>query len=296
VNLNDVCAELDAFFRIHALGPDLPFSRLMPAVYRDAGIGLEAHFAPAFLRRFHGLMIRAGNSVERIYCAVFCSDEIVAKVLDRGAHDALLICHHPLVMETSDRGFLPLSLASLAAVQEIGLSVYVLHTPLDVHEAVSPSRALARALGLARLEPWSEGPEGTVAVHGRLPAPIHFDTLLARVRDVTGVPMLHSVRNHRSVQTVAVLGGGTDVSGIQEAEALGCDVLVTGTYWNQVQTEIGSWYRREFEAIRDSLRISLIECSHYASEAVVMREDLIELCSSRFGLPCEFVSQDDPWY
>jgi hypothetical protein len=72
--------------------------------------------------------------------------------------------------------------------------------------------------------------------------------------------------------------------------------LVTGTYWNQVQTEIGRWYRREFAAIRDSLRISLIECSHYASEAVVMREDMIELCSTRFGLPCEFVPQDDPWY
>jgi len=295
-DLADVCAELDAFFRIDAMGPDLPFSRLLPAVYRDAGIDLQAHFTPVFLQRFHGLMVRAGRSVERIYTAVFCSDEIVAKLLSCGAQNALLICHHPIVMETSNRGFLPLSGASLAALQESGLSVYVLHTPLDVHATVSPSRALARSLWLTALEPWFEGPEGTVALYGRLPAPIQFEALLALVRETTGVPDPHFVRNHRSAQKVAVLGGGIDVSGIQEAEGLGCDVLATGTYWNQVQTEIGKGYRREFTAIRDSLRISLIECSHYASEAVVMREDVVELCEARFGLPCAFVPQDDPWY
>ena len=83
--------------------------------------------------------------------------------------------------------------------------------------------------------------------------------------------------------------------GIQQAAELGCDVLVTGTYWNQVQTEIGQRYRDEFEGIRDGLAISLVECSHYASEAVVMRTDVVALCE-RFGLACEFVPQDDPWY
>ena len=66
--------------------------------------------------------------------------------------------------------------------------------------------------------------------------------------------------------------------------------------WNQVQNEIGQRYRDEFESIRDSLTIGLIECSHYASEAVVMRVDMVDLCRERLGVECEFVPQVDPWY
>ncbi len=98
------------------------------------------------------------------------------------------------------------------------------------------------------------------------------------------------------MQTIAVLGGGPDADGILNAQALGCDALVTGTYWNQVQTAIGQRYRDEFEGIKDNLEISLVECSHYASEAVVMRQDMVSFCTERLRAACEFVHQDDPWY
>ena len=68
------------------------------------------------------------------------------------------------------------------------------------------------------------------------------------------------------------------MAGILKGAELGCDALVTGTCWNQVQTEIGQRYRDEFKRIRDDLTISLVECSHYASEAIVMRTDVVELC------------------
>jgi putative NIF3 family GTP cyclohydrolase 1 type 2 len=198
-------------------------------------------------------------------------------------------------METSDRGFLPLSESSLAAMQEAGVSVYVLHTPLDVHGSVSTSRALARELGLRQLTPYYEVPGGYAGVYGHLPASLEFGALLDRVRAVSGVPDVNFVAYHQDMQQIAVLAGGTDVPGIQEAEALGCHVMVTGTYDNLVQTDIGRQYKQAFEWIKDSLKISLIECSHYASEAVVMHQDMVDLCVTRFDLPCQFVPQDDPW-
>jgi len=179
-------------------------------------------------------------------------------------------------------------------MQNSGLSVYVLHTPLDVHEEISTSGALARELGLKGPER-CQGHDGYAGVYGRLPAPTEFDNLLRRVRDVTGVADPHFIRNSEAVHTIGVLAGGTDVGGIQEVTALGCDALVTGTYYNLVQNEIGQRYREDFDRISDSLEISLIECSHYASEAVVMRKDILGLCA-RFGIECEFVPQDDPWY
>ena len=199
-------------------------------------------------------------------------------------------------METSNRGFLPLSERYLADMQERAISIYVLHTPLDVHNEISTSRALARELGLESLRGFYPGPEGFTGVYGRFPGLTAFDDLLSKVTDVTNVRDPHFIRNHDAVHTVGIIAGGTDVAGIKEVSALGCDMLLTGTYYNLVQTEIGQRYRDEFEAIRDSLEISLIECSHYASEAVVMREDIVDLCVNRFGLDCEFLPQDDPWY
>lgn len=124
---------------------------------------------------------------------------------------------------------------------------------------------------------------------------MRFADLLARVSEISGVHDLHYIGHHDIVQTVAVIPGGTDVKGILLATELGCDVLVTGTYWNQVQTEIGQRYRDEFERIRDGLEISLVECSHYASEAVVMRMDMVSLIKG-LGIDCAFMAQDDSWY
>jgi putative NIF3 family GTP cyclohydrolase 1 type 2 len=296
MDLDRMTAQLDAFFGIDALPPDSPFRFLVPETYQGTGIRLESHFENSFLERFHGLMMRNGRQVERIYTAVFLSDEIVGKVVPHAGGDAVLICHHPLSMETGARGFLPLSRESLAAARDSSLSVYILHTPLDVHGRVSTSRALARELGMSELGQYAEVPGGYAGVYGRLPDPIRFDALLRRVRLASGVPDPHFICNHETVQTIGVVAGGVGVEDIREAAALRCDAMVTGTYYNLVQNEIGRRYRDEFDAIRDSLEISLIECSHYASEAVVMRQDMVDLCATRFGLPCQFVAQDDPWY
>jgi putative NIF3 family GTP cyclohydrolase 1 type 2 len=294
--LDAITSQLDAYFHLGRFEPDLPFSRLVPGVYADARIAIEDHLEPGFLESFHGLMVRNSQSVNVIRSIVFLSKEIVDAVLDRGERDVLLITHHPLVMETSDRGFLALPERCFARMRERAISVYALHTPLDVHDTVSTSRALARELEVEELGTFYQGAGGYAGLHGLFPAPLHFKDLLDRVAAVSGVSDIHSIRHHDVVQTVGIIAGGTGVPGILEAVDLGCDVLVTGTYHNQVQTEIGQRYRDEFEAVRESLEISLVECSHYASEAVVMRTDVVALCTERFGIDCEFIPQADPWY
>jgi putative NIF3 family GTP cyclohydrolase 1 type 2 len=294
--LDEIATQLDAFFRLDRFEPDSPFSRLVPGVYADARIALENYLEPTFLETCHGLMMRNGQAVDRIRAIVFLSEEILDAVLNRGEQDVLLITHHPLVMETSGRGFLPLPERYFARMQERAISVYALHTPLDVHDTVSTGRALARELGVEELKAFYQGPGGCAGVHGRFPMPLLFDDLLENVTSATGVSDPHFIRHHEVVRTIGVIAGGTDVPGILEASSLGNDVLVTGTYYNLVQTGIGQRYRDEFEAIREGLEISLVECSHYASEAVVMRTDVIALCAERFGLDCEFIPQADPWY
>jgi putative NIF3 family GTP cyclohydrolase 1 type 2 len=295
MRLDQIAGQLDTFFRLDEFPPDTPFSSLVPAVYGEAGIELARYIEPHFLDDFHGLMIRNSDVVAKVYCVVFVSEEMLGKVFARAEGNVLILSHHPLVMETSDRGFLALSEQTLGEMQQRGISVYILHTPLDVHGELSTGRALTRELGLEELGgfyPVSGRPAG---LRGRFGTPLRFGDLLSKVTAVSGVRDLHYIQHHEIVQTAAVIPGGTGVEGILLATELGCHVLVTGTYWNQVQTEIGQRYRDEFDRIRGDLEISLIECSHYASEAVVMRTDMVVLCR-RLGLDCEFVPQDDPWY
>lgn len=294
--LDEIAKELDGFFRIGEFEPDLPFSRLVPQVYEKAGIAFDSYLEQNFLETFHGLMLRNGQTVDKVCCTVFLSEEIVDKVLARGERNILLISHHPLVMETSDRGFLPLPERHFLDMRERVISVYVLHTPLDVHNEVSTSRALARELGVRSPTGYYQGPGGPAASYGRLPDPITLDDFLKRVAQVTGVNDLHFIKHRETVQSVGIIAGGTDARGILETAALGCDTLLTGTYHNQVQTEIGQWYRDEFEKIRDDLEINLVEASHYATEATVMRTDIVDFCGNRLGIDSEFVPQDDPWY
>jgi putative NIF3 family GTP cyclohydrolase 1 type 2 len=295
MHLDRITQEFDAFFRIVEFQPDLPFSRLVPQVYEKAGIAFNSFLEQSFLETFHGLMIRNSQNVGQIRYTVFLSEEIVDKVLAKNERDVLLISHHPLVMETSDRGFLPLSEEHLQGMREQSVSVYVLHTPLDVHAEVSTSRALARELGVKSPTGYYQGPGGPAASYGRLPNPVALDDFLRRVARVTGINDLHFIKNRETVHTVGIIAGGTDTNGILETATLGCDTLLTGTYHNQVQTEIGQRYRDAFEKIRDGLEINLVEASHYATEAIVMQMDIVDFCADRFGIDCEFIQQDDPW-
>jgi putative NIF3 family GTP cyclohydrolase 1 type 2 len=297
MRLDQTTKELATFFRIDELPPDSPFSRLVPQVYEAAGIEFGRYLEQRFLETFHGLMIRNSQSVSQIYLTVFLSEEILDKIFARGKRNVLVISHHPLVMETSNRGFLPLSEGYFEEMQARAVSVYILHTPLDVHDEISTSRALARAVGVKELSgSYYRGPGGPAGRCGRLLDPITLDGFMKRVAQVTGVNDLHFIRNQETVHTVGVIAGGTDADGILETATLGCDTLLTGTYYNQVQTEIGQWYRDEFEKIRGGLEINLVEASHYATEATVMQTDMVDFCANRLEIAGEFIPQDAPWY
>jgi putative NIF3 family GTP cyclohydrolase 1 type 2 len=290
----DIAKRLDSFFNIDAFPPDQPFSVLVPEIYGAANIEVERYLEKKFLSGFHGLMMSNGQAVERIFITVFLSDEIVSKILDTGDTDVLIISHHPLFMETGNRGFLPLSPVYLDEMKRRCVSVYSLHTPLDVHGEVSTSRALARELGLADVRPCYPVSGGQAGIYGKLPASIGFNGFLHRITDVTDVKNIHSIKKHDMCENIGVLAGGCDVDGIREMTSLGCDTFVTGTYHNQVQTEIGQRYRDAFALYRDRLSINIIECSHYASEAVVMRMDIFSMCSN-WNVECEYLEQDNPW-
>ena len=295
MKLDRIVKDLDSYFNIYHFPPDMPFSSLVPKVYESNQICIKDYARSDFLNSFHGLMLNNGKNVRKIYTIVFLSEEI-DKVFERDESDILLISHHPLNMETRRRGFLPLSEKYLKEMQKRSISVYVLHTPLDVHERVSTAGALSKALDLAATKRYYESSIGFGGVYGNLDHPIKFQDFLTTVSHITDVNDLNFIARQDFVNKIGILPGGTRVEGILETSDLGCDTLLTGTYYNQIQNEIGKQHREAFEKVQADLQINVIECSHYASEAIVMKTDMIKLCQNHFGLACEFIPQDDPWY
>ena len=293
-SLSDVTGRLDATFEVDRFPADSPFSWLVPSVYQDAGIPPADFFEAGFLNRFNGLMLRGSDRVRRIVTAVFPNQEIVDQLVAEGLSETLLVLHHPLFMETSDRGFLPLPRPQLEALRSVGISMYAVHTPLDVHPALSTRHAWARALQLEDLESCCETDSGFMGLIGHLPDQLSFSQLAARVSAISGVKDLNSIEGP-SARRVAILPGGHHPSNCLEAQQRGCDAVVVGTYFNQVKNEIGAQYREDLESIRPELRVGLIECSHYASEALVMAEDLRVHCEETYSLETRFIPQEDPW-
>jgi putative NIF3 family GTP cyclohydrolase 1 type 2 len=292
--LQQISKRLDDFFDVREFPPDQPFSSLVPEVHIKAGIDIWSYLTPSFSKAFNGLMVNNTKEVHKIVGMVFLGDECLDQLLDRGDRNVLLVSHHPIFMETSNRGFLPISLKYWKEMKARRISAYVLHNPLDVHHQISTGRAWARALQLEQVTPYHSFLTGCAGVWGRLPEKASFEELLSQVSCISGVADCHFVKHRPQVCQIGVVAGGIGTDAILDTIDQGCDSLLTGTYYNQVQNDIGRQYREEFNALRQSLDINLIECSHYASEKLVIL-DLLEFCAAEFGLPTDFISQKDPW-
>jgi len=293
VDTRDLAARLDDFFRLDDYPPD-DFSEI-EEFCREAGIPLERYATSEFMRRHNGLMLSNADDVVRVYTLVFPSDEVLAEVRRRAeGRPALVFTHHPMDFETSGRGLLPVSEASLRELRDAGVSLYSAHAPLDCHDTVSTSRSLARAAG-AHVDDVCAGYHGGHAgVIGSIDE-TPLDAFVGRLRAALEVERIDVHRDSGAVRRVAVVAGGAAFPPMmQEAIDRGCDTYLTGDF--RVRHG-GAWaeeHRPEFDAFVSAAPVNLIGGSHYATEALVLRREMPGWFNS-LGLPAEFVSQKDPW-
>jgi putative NIF3 family GTP cyclohydrolase 1 type 2 len=124
---------------------------------------------------------------------------------------------------------------------------------------------------------------------------VPLEAFLERVKAGCGVEHVTLKRYAGVVERVAVVAGGAAYPGLmEEALAAGCDSYLTGDF--QVRHG-GPWaeeHRPQFDAFVEEAPLNLIGGSHYATEALVLRHDMIDLFRD-WGLEAEFVSQSDPW-
>lgn len=288
----DLAAQLDDFFRIDDYPPD-DFAEIVQFC-DEASIPLADYATPTFMRRHNGLMV-AAYETQIAFTIVFPSDDVIAEI-ERLAYQrpSFVFTHHPMDFETSGRGLIPISTESLERMKNADISLYSAHAPLDCHDEVSTSRALARAIGVPADNTFAEYFGGHAGVWGEI-EPTPLDNFIAAVGKACGVERVDSKRHSDTVRRVAVCAGGAAFPFImEEAVALGCDTYVTGDYRVRHGGPWAEERRPEFDAFVEKVPLNLIGASHFATEAVVMRTDMIDVLG-RLGVKAEFVPQEDPW-
>lgn len=259
---------------------------------------------PRFAARLNGLLCTPNpeqHVIGRVYLLVFPEaslvDRIIAEERRRGNPGAVIVTHHPCDMETSGRGFIAIPNTQLDALIDCRTAIYVLHAPLDCHQQISTSGALADGLGLRRTGTFAPYYAGDAGVIGQQ-KPEPFGSFAARVQELCELPRLDPEQTRfagRLVERVAIVaGGGDDLDDLAQAESLGADTFLAGHWWTP---HPGAWSDTNRAALRQRLpscRMNLLGASHDGSELVVFRDRLAPLFRD-WGLHVELVRQDDHW-
>lgn len=274
------------------------------ALPSEAADELRSFGSPTFRATFNGAILPApGRDVEiqRAHLLVFPEaslvDQVIAHEQANPTRGAVIVTHHPVDMETSRRGFLPIPSDQLARLRELQIGVIVLHAPLDCHPEISTSSALCEALGLRRLRTFAPYTAGDCGVVAEAPGET-FSRFAERVRVACELPSFlgEALRfSGRAVHRVAIVaGGGDDVDYLRQANKLGADTYLAGHWWTPHD---GAWCEDNRAAIRRALPkidMNLISASHDGSELVVFRDRLLPMFES-MGFQSTLWRQDDHW-
>ncbi len=293
---------LDDYFRIQDVPVDPAFSRFVPMVYDSIEFAWRDVFEPGFVQRFNGLMIRGHDTVGKIWCVAFPSQEVLVAILGRAQPGDLIFSHHPIDMRCGDPrgksgvGFIPIEPLALQRLTDQQLSFYSCHVPLDIHPHLSTSDAIVRVISGRVVDaflPYGPGYAGRLC---EIPA-TSVDELVETCRKALTLPYVDLQGNATKpeVTRIAVVaGGGGDVDFYEEADRLGADSLIAGEVTSKIDNDLGRHKQAEIDAYLPGTELVAIGLSHAGSEFLVMQE-LAPFLEHQLGISAEAVPESCWW-
>jgi putative NIF3 family GTP cyclohydrolase 1 type 2 len=299
--LDDLKQELDDLFTIPRWESDPAMSRWLPKVYQDLDYDYTRILEPDFCLRSNGLMLRATESIEFVYCAAFPSPEVVGHVLEWRKGKALLFLHHPIDMEVGGVGFLPLLPQALEQMKAQGISIYACHAPLDCHDEIGTNAGIVQAFQIQVEHSFARYGRGYAGRIGVI-APLSLEALIAKGKEIFGVEqvLIGGAVPEAIARLAIVPGGGDDTEVMEEAEALGAQAYLTGEWYTRTlppsesEREWAEANRTACQSYAQSTKMALLGFSHAATEYLVMVRQMAAYFQ-RMGLQVECLEQSDWW-
>lgn len=242
----------------------------------------QEYITEQFKKRNMGLVCDFAEDINKVFTAVFASEESMKKLIDMNVTDAMLFVHHPAGWDlTHESIFIPMSKELLQEFKQRRISIYNLHVPLDDEGPYSTSVTLAKTLGITPYK--SFGP-----YHGALAGVFGTtNNSLIQLREryseeVGHETSLYSYGSEKIQKVAVVAGGGNDVEFLTLMAKEGVDAFVTGI------TVKNDHSAKAHEFAKDN-KISLLGGTHYSSEKFAC----IAMCDyfKKLGLDAEFVSE-----
>ncbi len=246
---------------IHMLRSDL-------VAYLDnlLNIHLIADYGP------QGLQIEGREQVEKIAVGVDAAHPTLDGALAAGAD--MLIVHHGLFWGGPQR----IAGAFGRKVRRIitaHLNLYAAHLALDAHPTLGNNAELCRLLHLQPAGGYFSYKGTDVGLLAEPDAPLALSTLVERFTAAVQAPLRVDAAGPAQVRRVAVCSGDASRS-LEEAQARGCDTLVTGeTDYTMVHMPA-------------ELGMNVIYGGHYATETLGVQA-LARHLHAQFQLPWVFI-------
>ena len=223
---------------------------------------VENYLSMNFKERSMGLVCDFADEINKVYTAVFPTEEIMQKVIDDGITDAMLFLHHPSIWDIRrTKPFYQMNKALLEKFKQNRISIYNLHVPLDNFSEYSTSKTLADALDIEIEKSFKEYCGSLSGVIGKTKCKT-VEELHSKFSKVLG----HDTKlylygdNHIGNGKVAIVaGGGNNKDTVYEMLENNVNVLITGI---SVNNESYS----EVHELEQKNCINVLGGTHYSTE------------------------------
>jgi len=259
--------------------------------YDESMVEIEEYICHNFKQRSMGLLCDFAQEINKVYTAVFPSDQTLMKILKNNVCDAMLFLHHPMDWDLSknpNKAFYIMNSELLRQLRERRISLFNFHYPLDNYSDYSNSKTLAEAIGIMIEKPFAEFSGALCGVIGTIDCKDVY-VLNAKYSQAVGhETKLYQYGDSKIInnRVAVVAGGGNDTSVVNEVIENGVNVLISGL-------SVNNKYSLAAHELEKENNINLLGGTHYSSE----KFGCIAMCDyfKKLGLPSEFID-DSPCF
>ncbi|MFL0267521.1 Nif3-like dinuclear metal center hexameric protein [Candidatus Clostridium radicumherbarum] len=241
-----------------------------------------------FKERSMGLVCDFAMEINKVYTAVFPTEEIMQKIIDEGTTNSMLFVHHPSIWDSrrAPNSFYQMKNALLEKFKENRIAIYNLHVPLDNFSQYSTSVTLANALGIEIEKPFAKYRGALCGIIGKTKCKT-MEELQNKFSEVLGHSTslyLYGNAKIKDGRIAIVAGGGNNQDTITEMIENRVHVLITGITANN---------NSEIHNIEEKSSINVLGGTHYSTEKFACQK----MCSyfEELGLDSVFI-EGEPIY
>ncbi|WP_346938844.1 Nif3-like dinuclear metal center hexameric protein [Clostridium sp.] len=244
---------------------------------------VENYLSMNFKERSMGLVCDFADEINKVYTAVFPTEEIMQKIIDDGIADAMLFLHHPSIWDIRrPKPFYQMDKSLLEKFRQNKISIYNLHVPLDNFSEYSTSKTLADALDIEIEKPFKKYCGSLSGVIGRTKCKT-VEELHSKFSKVLGHDTklyLYGDNHIENGEVAIVVGGGNNKDTIYEMIENNVNVLITGI-------SVNNEGYLEVHELEQKNCINVLGGTHYSTEKFACQK----MCDyfEKLGLVSSFI-------